>query len=84
MYNVVCNMCLIFVAKEKSIKKNMTKAIKSKNLQEMRKELKRYKAFDLNPEDKMVVYVQKVVNELAAKESKLSLLKLRSSYTRYR
>ena len=76
-------MSLLFVAKEKSIKKNMTKAIKSKNLQQMKAELKRYKASDLNPEDKMVVYVQKVVNELVAKQSKLSLLKLRSSSIRY-
>jgi hypothetical protein len=40
----------------------------------MKAELKRYKACDLNPEDKMVVYVQKVVNELVAKQSKLSFL----------
>ncbi|XP_071162987.1 uncharacterized protein [Mytilus edulis] len=54
--------------KEKSIKKTMTKALKSKDLKQMKTQLKRFKQFDLDPEDKMVAYVQKVVKELTVKE----------------
>lgn len=48
----------------------MTKALKSKDLKQMKTQLKRFKQFDLDPEDKMVAYVQKVVKELTVKESK--------------
>ena len=47
----------------------MAKALKSKNLQTLKAQIRRFKVLKLDPEDKMVVYIQKVVKQLTAKES---------------
>ncbi|XP_063412842.1 uncharacterized protein LOC134695491 [Mytilus trossulus] len=67
--------------KEKSIKKNMAKALKSKDLKQMKTQLKRFKQFDLDPEDKMVAYVQKVVKELTVKEKMAEACRRRNPKT---
>lgn len=49
----------------------MAKALKSKDLCQLKSQLKKFREVGLDPDDKIYVYTQNVVKGLIAKESKL-------------